>query len=484
LPISYADAQVLLAAMTGPVAPKNWRGALPITYRAGPGSQPVHLMVKSEWSLKPVYDVIATLKGAEYPDQWVIRGNHHDGWVFGASDPMSGQVAMLDEARALGALAKAGWKPRRTIVYTSWDAEEPMLLGSTEWAEMHADELQKKAVLYLNSDGNARGFLKLGGSEDLRHFASQVADGITDPETHVSVAARRRAHIRAEAMAPTASDHAKAEARDAADPKKDIPIEPLGSGSDYSPFLQHLGIATLDIAYDDEGKAGGVYHSRYDTFEHHSRFVDPGFVYDRLLAQTAGHLVLKAADAELPLQQPSGFANAVGQYLTEVKKLAGDRREAAVRQRAMLADKVFALNADPKLAHANPAALKAVPQFDFGPMDRAVQKLKDSAHSYETALAARGGALAPAQRAKLQDLMRTIGQTVLLDKGLPGRGWYRNVITAPGRFTGYGAKTLPGIREAIEEERWGDARSFILLTARALDAYRARLEEATALLKG
>jgi N-acetylated-alpha-linked acidic dipeptidase len=444
----------------------------------------VHLAVKSEWSLKPAYDVIAMLKGSDWPDQWVIRGNHYDGWVFGASDPLSGQVAMMDEARALGALVKDGWKPKRTIVYTSWDAEEPMLLGSTEWAETHAAELQKKGLLYINSDGNGRGFLDVGGSEDLRHFASKAADGVTDPQTHVSVTARARAAMRVRAASPGASDDAKADAADAADPAKDLPIAALGSGSDYSTFLQHLGIATLDVGYGGEGSAGGVYHSRYDTFEHHTRFVDPGLAYGKALAQTVGHMVLTAADAELPLNSPQTFAAAVGRYLKQVKKLADDRRAAAERQGTLLADKAYDLAADPTKSHTAPAALKQVPKFDFGPLDAALARLEKSAGAYDAAVTAHGASLTPARRRQLLEMMRSIPQTLLVDQGLPGRDWYKNMITAPGRFTGYGAKTLPGVREAIEEERFDDAVRYIGLTAGALDAYSTRLDDATALLNG
>src|SRR6202158_1120545 len=192
LPISYADAQIFLAALTGPVAPPNWRGALTITYHVGPGPAVVHLAVKSDWKLRPTYDVIAVLKGSTYPDQWIVRGNHHDGWVFGASDPLSGQVALLAEAKAFGGLSKQGWRPKRTIVYTSWDAEEPMLLGSTEWAEQHADELKKKAVLYINSDSNERGFLGVGGSHDFQHLVNEVAADVVDPESGVSIGERAR----------------------------------------------------------------------------------------------------------------------------------------------------------------------------------------------------------------------------------------------------------------------------------------------------
>ncbi|HEY1637522.1 MAG TPA: M28 family peptidase, partial [Rhizomicrobium sp.] len=200
LPISYADAQVLLASLQGRVVPESWRGRLPITYRVGPGNAEVHLAVKSDWSLKPIYDVVGIMKGSAYPDQWVVRGNHHDGWVYGGTDPLSGQIALLEEARAIGDLAHHGWRPKRTIIYTSWDGEEPGLLGSTEWAETHAADLKRKAVLYINTDSNARGVLEAAGNHDFEHFINQVADDVTDPETHVSIGQRHRAKVRIDAL--------------------------------------------------------------------------------------------------------------------------------------------------------------------------------------------------------------------------------------------------------------------------------------------
>jgi N-acetylated-alpha-linked acidic dipeptidase len=298
------------------------------------------------------------------------------------------------------------------------------------------------------------------------------------------VAARARAAIQVRAASPGASEEAKTDAADAADPAKDLPIAALGSGSDYSTFLQHLGIATLDIGYGGEGNAGGVYHSRYDTFEHHTRFVDPGLVYGKVLSETAGHLVIQAADAELPLNTPDSFAAAVGQYLKDVKKLADDKRGAAEKQARMLADKAFALAADPTRSHVPPEPLKQVPKFDFGPLDSALNRLNGSASAYDAALSAHGASLTPAKRRQLLTMMQSIGETLLVDQGLPGRDWYKNMITAPGRFTGYGAKTLPGVREAIEEERFDDAVRYIGLIAGALDAYSARLDQATALLNG
>ncbi len=477
LPISYGDAQHFLAVMEGPVAPEGWRGALPITYHVA-GVAPVHLAVKSDWGMKTIYDVIATIRGTELPDEWVVRGNHHDGWVFGASDPLSGQSALLAEAQAIGGLVKSGYHPRRTLIYASWDAEEPMLVGSTEWAETHAEDLKKHAVIYINSDENGRGILDVGGSPDFRHLVNQVAADVTDPETHVSVGTRLRASLRVDALDPGAPAHAAADARAAADPAHDFPIRALGSGSDFSAFFQHLGLAALDFGYGGEGEAGGVYHSAYDTWEHHSRFVDPGFVYDALLAKTVGRAVLRVADAPLPLQHAADFADAVAGYLTEVKAQADTERHAAEQQAALLRDHVFQLAADPTLNGQPPAPLGPVPFLEFAALDNAVAHLKQTAHAYDAALTRNGAALPPDRVAKLDALMLTIDQTLAPDAGLPSRPWYKNLIYAPGRFTGYQAKTLPAVREAIEERRWADADKYARITAAALDAYSDRLEDA------
>ncbi|MGA9794502.1 MAG: transferrin receptor-like dimerization domain-containing protein [Rhizomicrobium sp.] len=484
IPISYADAQPLLASLDGRTVPANWRGALPLTYRVGPSTASVHLVVKSDWSQKTIYDVIATMKGSEYPDQWVVRGNHRDGWVFGASDPLSGQVSLLEEARIIGDLVKQGWHPKRTLVYASWDGEEPGLLGSTEWAETHADELKQKAVVYINTDDTGRGFFGAGGNQDLEHFVNTVADDVTDPETNVSIEARRRAEMRLRASEPDASERAKEEAKDVADPANDSPIEALGSGSDYSSFLEHLGLAALDFGFGGEGGEGGVYHSRYDTYEYRVKWIDPGFVYTALLTKTIGRVVLRLADTELPVVRETSFANEVSGYLADVKKLADGKRKTQETQAKLLADRVYRLTADPTKTSGLPTALQPVPKFDFAPMDDAVAKLKEAAKNYDNAFANGAAKLSPDARGKLWSLMQTLPQTLAPDNGLPGRTWYKNLIYAPGRFTGYGVKTIPGIREAIEEQRWSDVAPYMKLTADALNAYSARLDQATAVLKG
>src|SRR5437870_2805267 len=321
LPISYGDAQPLLAALRGAMAPQEWRGGLGITYHVGPGPAKVHLRVKSDWSLKTLYDVIARIPGAAAPDEWVIRGNHHDAWVNGAEDPISGLVPLLEEARAYGQLLKQGWKPRRTIIYAAWDGEEPALLGSTEWVEAHADELATKAVAYLNSDTNNRellgstewveahadelatkavaylnsdtnnrGYLDTEGSHSLEQFINDVARDIEDPETKLSV--WKRDQLRAVSDAKTADERQEARQR------ADLRIDALGSGSDYTPFLQHVGIATLNLGFGGEG-GGGIYHSIYDDFKWYTTFDDTSFVYGRALAQTIGTAVMRLADAEV-----------------------------------------------------------------------------------------------------------------------------------------------------------------------------------------
>ncbi|UVO51137.1 M28 family peptidase [Sphingomonas sp. SUN019] len=483
LPISYGDATKLLQRLGGPVAPSGWRGALPITYKmGGKGGVSVHLAVKSEWSLKPAYDVVAKLPGAEFPDQWVLRGNHHDAWVFGASDPLSGNVAMLSEAKALGALHRQGWRPKRTIVYLSWDAEEPMLLGSTEWAETHADELKKKAAIYINTDGNGRGFLYAQGSHPFQHLVNSVAADVADPETGASVADRMRADIRVRAYDKRGK--VDDDALKAAEKGSDVPIGPLGSGSDYSAYLQHLGIPSLNIGFGGEEESDGVYHSIYDSYHHFTTFDDPGLKYGAALSKTVGRVVLRIADADLPVTRYGDFADTVATYLTEVKKLAADRREEDRKREKLIEDGAFRLASDP-LKPVGPAAVEPLtPHAELAVLEDAVDELKIAATRFDKALADRGATLDASRRVKLSTQLRDIDQLLLDERGLPDRPWYRHLIYAPGRFTGYGAKTLPGVREAIEERRFADADEYARRTAKVLRDYSARLEAARATVEG
>ena len=485
LPISYADAQPLLAALQGPVAPEGWRGALPVTYHVGPGPARVHLVIRSDWSLKPLYDVIARIPGAESPDEWVIRGNHRDGWVFGAWDPLSGEVALLSEAKAIGALLKSGWRPKRTLVYASWDGEEPGLLGSTEWAEAHAQELEHKAVLYLNSDINARGFLLPAGSHSLQHLLNDVAAGIKDPETSASAQARLRALMMVDGFEKNATEEEKTHAKVAA-AGADLPIGALGSGSDYTAFLQHLGVTTLSIEYGGEEDQRGVYHSNYDSFDHYVRFGDPGFAYGVAEGETVGHVVLRMADAEVLPLQFGDFADVLDGYVHELHKLTDEKRKSADELAKLLDQNAFVLAADPTRVVLPPAREPEVPYLNFAPLDNAVARLKRSAQVYDALyakLTAGAVKLDPARRRELNELLQGMEQSLTNARGLPGREWYKHLIYAPGLLTGYGVKTLPGVREAIEESRWDEAGQYTVMTAAALTAYCDRLDRASALLR-
>jgi len=482
--ISYGQAQHFLAALGGRVAPKGWRGGLPITYHVGGRGIAVHLAVQSDWSLKPLYDVIAVMPGAQAPDQWVIRANHRDGWVYGAWDPLSGQTAMLEEARALGALAKTGWRPRRTIVYASWDGEEPGLLGSTEWAEQHADELKAKAVLYINSDENSRGLLDVDASYATRRLVSGVAGDIVDPETGASVLGRAFANIESQAVEPDASEVQRGVAKEVSVSHL-LPIAPMGSGSDYTPFAQHLGLASIDFGYNGEGEQSGVYHSAYDTFEHFQRFGDPDMVYGVMMARTGGRLVLRAADADLIPFSYSEAASLIAEDLKQVRSLVDNLRQRTDALNLAVDDRAFALAADPTDRLAPPPKQDPVPPIDFSALDAATVRLKTAAAAYDAAAAAAmaGPGPSPERLAQANAALQGLEQTLSDPRGLPGRPWYRNLVFAPGVLTGYGAKTLPGVREAVEGRRWSEARDYVDRTAQVLTVYGERLEKAAALLK-
>jgi N-acetylated-alpha-linked acidic dipeptidase len=442
----------------------------------------VHLKVLNNWEQKPVYDVIAVMKGSEYPDQWIVRGNHHDGWVFGSDDPLTGNVAMLDEAQAIGTLVKQGWRPKRTLVYASWDGEEPGLLGSTEWAETHADELQKKAVLYFNTDNNSHGFLFAEGSHSLQEMFNQVSKGVTDPETHVTLDARKRAFIRVNSFRDP-DDNADQATLAAAG--QDLPLGALGSGSDYSAFIDHLGIASLDAGFFGEGE-GGDYHSLYDSWDHTNRFSDPGFKYGVPLSEVTGHTVLRFADADVLPYSYGAFSDTVSKYVEQMQKLVSGIREKNEQEDKLLGADAFKLAADPAVSYVPPAQAQPVPFLDFSPLQNALVKLKASAAAYDAALeAAQAGGfkLDASKRGALDKQLQGLEQDLQYDGGLPGRPWFKHMIYAPGLYTGYGAKTMPGVREAIDQQQWDTANKYIGIDAQVLGKFSAELDKATALLK-
>lgn len=480
VPVAWGEAIHFLAALSGQVAPKSWRGALPITYHVGGDGPRAHLAIQANWDQKPVYDVIAVMKGATQPDEWVIRGNHRDGWVFGAQDPLAGQTALMEEAKSLGALARTGWRPARTLVYASWDGEEPALLGSTEWAETHAQELQRKAVVYINTDTNDRGFLFTEASYSLRSLVDQAAADVIDPETSVSVRDRALARLQVEASAPGAAPELRGLAAET-ERSRALPVGDLGSGSDYTPFVQHLGIASINLGFGGEGQSGGVYHSAYDTFEHFARFGDPGFAYGVVLAKTTGRLVLRAADAELLPFRFGNLAETVAREVGELKQLVVSRRDHARLVDRLLDTNAFAVAADPTSPSGPPERESLPPELDFSVLDAAVERLRTSAQAYDAAMI---GPAASDRQARANLILQGLEQALTQPEGLPGRPWYRHLIYAPGMLTGYGAKTLPGVREAIESGAWEQARDYIMRTAQVLDAASAKIDEATRALSG
>ena len=479
LPISYGDAQPLIAALGGATAPRSWQGGLPLTYHIGPGPARVRLKLRFDWKTVTVYNVIARLNGATLPDQWVVRGNHHDAWVNGAEDPISGQVALLEEARALGELYRQGWRPARTIVYGAWGGEEQGLLGSTEWVEHHASELGQKAVVYLNTDSNGRGFLDMGGSHSLESFMNEVARDITDPETGLSV--WKRMQLRA---IQTGSAETRREARS----RGDLRLDALGSGSDFTPFLQHLRIASLNLGYGGFD-GGGIYHSIYDDFRWFTTFSDTSFAYGQALSQTVGTAVMRLASAQLLPFEFTRQADTFSRYLDELKKLMTEKQDDVTERRRQIEEGVFAATNDvrnPGIA-PEPPDDEDPPHLNFAPLENAIRELDRAAQDYDEALKNLQGDSTALDRRELKlvnqmmiDSERALGN----DAGLPGRPWFRHLIYAPGFYTGYGVKTMPGIRESIEQGHWPDADREIERVAAAIRATAALVASSAEELSG
>jgi N-acetylated-alpha-linked acidic dipeptidase len=463
LPISYADALPFLSALRGQVAPEGWRGALPITYHIGPGPARVHLKVISNWDTKPVNDVIATLHGSATPDQWVIRGNHHDAWVNGADDPLAGMAPELEEARMLGELHKQGWSPKRTIIYCAWDGEEPGLLGSTEWVETHLDELRKRTVSYLNTDGNGRGFLFAGGTQDLEGVVSGVARDINDPEKNISV--WERAHLRAILKAKDAEERGKIRK------SANLEVEALGDGSDYTAFQDHAGISALDIGFGAEDE-GTQYHSIYDDFYWYTHFADTDFAYGRVLAQTAGTTMMRLADADLLPYDYTPQAEAISKYETELEKLLKEKQDEFTERNLELQEGVFTATSDPHKTYVPPPAETVPPFMNFAPMKNSIELLKKSADEYSKALAkfkSSGATISQQSLATVNADLLGISRLFLNEKGLPERPWFKNQIYAPGAYTGYGAKPVAAVREYMDEKKWQEADAQIPMVAHVIE---------------
>jgi N-acetylated-alpha-linked acidic dipeptidase len=477
LPISYGDAQPLLQALGGQMVPRAWRGGLPIAYHVGPGAAKVHLKMFSNWDIKPIYDVIARMAGSVEPDQWVIRGNHQDAWVNGAEDPISGLVAEMEEARALGELAKQGWKPRRTIIYCAWDGEEPGLLGSTEWVETHAKELSDHAVFYVNSDNTDRGFLGMEGAHSIEHFINTVAADVADPETNYSVLQRARLHQIG--MANTEEERNELRHR------ADLRIGALGDGSDYSPFLDYLGIPSLDLRFDGETQ-GGVYHSEYDDFYWYTHFSDTKFVYGRALALVAGTAVMRMADAELLPYEFTDVADTMHRYIDDLKKQLSQTQRQIQETHREIVEGVFTASSDPQNPSHPPKDETVPPFLNLAPLENGAADLSASAEKYKNALAqvAQNDSVLDSNRvAAVDHLLMLTERATLRQSGLPGRKWYKNQIYAPGAYTGYGVKTMAAVREAMDQHDWQLADqespmvgSVLVDWSRAIDAATEKLQ--------
>jgi len=464
LPISYHDALPLLKALEGPVAPSHWRGALPITYHIGPGPAKVHLKLEFNWDLQPAYDVIATLKGSTHPDEWVIRGNHHDAWVHGANDPISGLVAMMEEARAVSELVKKGFQPKRTMMFCAWGAEEPGLIGSTEWVETHADELREKVVAYINTDGTGAGFLGAGGSHTLEKFFDQITHKVQDPQKGVSVFERRNA----------------VEVINGRKPWSHYNLSALGSGSDYSPFFQHLGIASFNMGFGGES-SGGEYHTMYDSYKLYKRFKDPTFQYGVTLAKVAGRTSLRLANAEVLPFEFQHFTKIVSGYMDQVSNLADKLRKETASENRLITTGVYDLVANPKENIAAPKTKVEIPHFNFAPIENALSGLKQQASAF--AKASKNGVKNVKNKTAVNQLLKDMERTLTRGHGLPRRSWYKHHIYAPGFYTGYGVKTLPGVREAIEQRNFKEVSEQVDILSEVLNDFTAKIKKAVELMK-
>jgi len=445
LPISYGDAMPILRQLKGKVVPNEWKGALPFTYHVGPGPAQVHMNLRFEWKNRPLYNVVARIPGTTRPDEWIIFGNHHDAWVSGADDPISGASSLMETARGLAELLKTGWRPSRTIVLALWDGEEWGLLGSTEWAEKHDAELKQKAAVYINTDGTGKGWLNAGGSHGLQQFMGEAAKDVMDPRTGKPIfeEARRRAVL------AEAEDNKKAAE---ADPS--LRIAPLGSGSDFTPFLQHLTLSALSVGFGGESP-GGVYHSAYDTIKWYQTYSDTDYSYGRTLSQLTGTLILRLADAPVLPFQFSDTADTLLRYVVELEKLAADKKDSKV---------------------------------DMKPVRAAVEALKAAGESFEKAYASVGKAnsqslLAKKDLQQLNKLLLTSEQKLGNSDGLPRRDWFKHQIYAPGFYTGYGVKTMPQIREGLEEGRFTEAQGGVRTVSAAVNALAAQVSDAAKALE-
>jgi len=449
LPISYADAMPLLKELGGPVAPNNdWKGALPITYHVGPGPATVRVALRFDWQLRSVYDVFARIPGEVYPNQWIIHGNHHDAWVNGAQDPLSGAATVMESVRSFSQLLETGWRPKRTMVFALWDAEEWGLIGSTEWGEQHADQLRESGVAYFNTDSYSRGWFGVSGSHTLETFFREVVRDTPDPASGVGGL---------QALVNRDLERARSERDSLRALEREFRIGALGSGSDYTVFVDHLNIASANIGIGGI-QSTGVYHSIYDSYDFFMRYHDRTFEYGKALAGAMVVAMLRMADAPI---LPFSFSDAALTYADYVAQISA------------LANREFGQDA-----------------LDLTALRAAVAELAEAGSEFDRTLensVALGINVLDSEQNTLGQINRMIYTTerdLGYDGGLPRRPWFRHMMYAPGFYTGYGVKTIPAVREAIEQGDLNEAREYTAIVASAVSRMAERVNRVNARLEG
>jgi N-acetylated-alpha-linked acidic dipeptidase len=435
-PLSYADAWPILENLGGRDSPREWQGALPFTYHVGPGPVKIKLHLKQDYQFRSIWDVIGRIPGTRFPDEWVVAGNHRDAWVYGAVDPSSGTAAMLEAVHGIGQLLKSGWKPERTIVWGSWDAEEEGLIGSTEWGEQHEKELADAAA-YFNMDVAVSG-PKFGASSvpSLKQFLRDITRVVSGP-TGATVYAEWQSENRPGSQLPNQPTDAIGDSRriPAAETRPDVPVGDLGSGSDYTVFLQHLGVPSTDIS---SSGSYGVYHSAFDNFSWFQKFADPHFLYEQQMARIFGLEILRMAQADVLPYNYEEYGQEIAAYVEAARKKA----EAQYGRNAISFDE-----AARAASHFSQAGAKILRRQKNPPSDPT----------------------------KLNETLRATERALLIPDGLPNRPWFRHVIYAPGEYTGYAAVVIPGINEAIDQRDLVRSRQQVDILAGALNRAAAVL---------
>jgi N-acetylated-alpha-linked acidic dipeptidase len=438
-PLSYGDAWPILEHLGGPDSPRDWQGALPFTYHLGPGPVKVKMHLKQDYQFRAIWDVIGRVRGSELPDEWVVAGNHRDAWVYGAVDPNSGTAAMLEAVHGFGELLKSGWRPKRTIILGSWDAEEEGLIGSTEWGEQHESELAN-AVAYFNMDVAVSG-PKFGAASvpSLKQFLRDVAKAVPSPKGGTVYESWQKENQPGAESAQSPTEAIGDTKRiPAAQSKADVPVGDLGSGSDYTVFLQHLGVPSADVSSTG---SYGVYHSAFDNFNWFKKFGDPDFVYEQQMARIFGISIIRMADADILPYDYEEYAKEIVAYIDAAKKKA---------QTEFTDQKVDFAEATQAAHHFEQAAVKTLVSQQDSPHDAA----------------------------KLNQALRDAERALLMRQGLPNRPWFRHAIYAPGQYTGYAAVVIPGINEAIDKHDLARTRQQITFLAAVLNRTAKVLESA------